>query len=218
MYETHPSLSSALLLPSLVFSLGKICKNLWSLCQCSDCPCLSLFYPSSTSSPQHSRTRQLLHCCTSTSYPRLFKWKPPYFPALPSSSSLPLLTLLHCSSSQLSFPAVCLGTASSSSSSSSHSSHPSLTFVWEPPASGFPLTHAHTPLLCPPSPPHSLFQPVLRTNILCSHTIPHQTETLFAANFSFFNAAGHVVEFLGLIFKHTSSRQLKNSYTRRCNC
>lgn len=149
--ETHPGRSPALLLPSLVFSLvKKKCKNLWSLHQCSDCPCPSLCSSSSTSSPHPSRARRLLPPCTRTSHPSLFKWKPPDFPALPSSS-LSRLTLLHSSSSQLSFPAGCLGTASPSSSrrpSSSHSSHPSLTFVCEPPASGFPShTRTHTSAL-----------------------------------------------------------------------
>lgn len=159
----------------------------------------------------------MLPRCTRTSHPSLFKWKPPDFPALPSSS-LSLLTLLHSSSSQLSFPAGCLGTASPSSSrrpSSSHSSHPSLTFVCEPPASGFPShTRTHTSAL--PALSSTFFFLSLHTIILCSDTIPHQTETLPAANFLLFkNAAGHGAEFLGLIFKHISSRQ--QNYTRPCN-
>lgn len=79
MYETHPGRSPALLLPSLVFSLGKICKNLWSLHQRSDCPCLSLCSSSSTSSPQPSRALRLLLCCTRTSYPGLSNGSPSDF-------------------------------------------------------------------------------------------------------------------------------------------
>lgn len=154
----------------------------------ADCPCLSLFYPSSNSSPQHSRVPQLPLCCSRTSYPntRDSNWKPAYFPAL-LSSSLSLLTLLHCSSSQLSFPAVCLGAASPSSSS--HSSHPSLTFVCEPPCLWFPsYTCRHTsapPALCST---FSFFEPALHTNILCSDTILHQPQTFFAANYLGFNS------------------------------
>lgn len=99
-YRTHPSLSPASLLPSLVFSLGKICKSLWSLCECSDCPCLSLFYPSSTSSPQHSRARRLLLCCTRTSYPRLSNGSPLIF-----QPSLLLLCLFSLCSAALLFSA-----------------------------------------------------------------------------------------------------------------
>lgn len=112
MEETHPILSPALLLPPLVSSLGK--KN----CAQISGACVSavLVFPSfpSNSSLQHSGAPRLPLCCSRTSFPntRTPKWKPPYFPALLSSSSLSLLTLLHCSSSQLSFPAVCLSTAS----------------------------------------------------------------------------------------------------------
>lgn len=49
------------------------------------------------------------------SYPT-FKCSPPYFFSCPVLL-LSLLTSLHCSTSQLSFPAVCLSTASPSSSS-----------------------------------------------------------------------------------------------------
>lgn len=83
----------------------------------------------STSSPAHSSFLLLPLYRSRTSYPgtRTFKWKlPPLFfcPALSLSSPF---TLLNCSSSQLSFPAVCLSTASPSSSTS-----PTFFFVCQP--------------------------------------------------------------------------------------
>lgn len=74
----------------------------------------------STSPQPHSSFLLLPLYRSRTSYPgtRTFKWKlPPLFfcPALSLSSPF---TLLNCSSSQLSFPAVCLSTASPSSSTS----------------------------------------------------------------------------------------------------
>lgn len=145
MEGTHPILSPALLLPPLVSPLGKNCAQISGACVSADCPCLPLC--SSNSLLQPSGAPRLPLCCSRTSFPntRTSKWKPPYFPALlSSSSSLSLLTLLHCSSSQLSFPAACLSTASPSSSSSL-SAHPSLTFVCEPPCLRFPShTCRHT--------------------------------------------------------------------------
>lgn len=163
MCETHPSLSPALLLLSRVFSLGKTCKNLWSFGQCSACPCLSLFQPSSISPPHHSRSGRLLLCCTRTSGPRLSNGSPLTF-----QPCLLLLCLFSlCSTAPLlSFPSL-LSALAPPPPPPHTPPPPSLTFVCEPPASGFPLTHAHTPLLCPPSPPHSIF---LHTNILCSDT------------------------------------------------
>lgn len=153
MYETHPSLSPALLLPSLVFSLGKLCKNLSSLCQCSDCPCLSLFYPPSTSSPQHSRAASC-SCAAPGLYIPGFQMEAPLFssPAFFFSVSSHFAPLLLFSA----FLPCCLPW---------HRLHLTLLpplshFCLRAPCLWFPshtCTHTHPPLLCPPSPPRSLF-------------------------------------------------------------
>lgn len=157
MYETHPSLSPALLLPSLVFSLGKLCKNLSSLCQCSDCPCLSLFYPPSTSSPQHSRARQLLLCSTRTLYPRLSNGSPLIF-----QPCLLLLCLFSlCSTAPLlSFPSL-LSALAPPPPPPPHTPPTPLSLLSVSPLPLVSLSHMHThthpPLLCPPSPPLLFF-------------------------------------------------------------
>lgn len=91
------------------------------------------FFPASTSSLLCSSFRPLPLRRSRTSFPdrRTFKWKLQYFPVLSCPLLLSLLTSLQCSSSQLSFPAVSLGTASRPPPS--HSSLFSLTFVCLPP-------------------------------------------------------------------------------------
>lgn len=109
---THPSESPASL-PSLVsVSLGKkkdFKKSLQSV-SAQIPPRPSFFFPASTSSVQYSSFQDFISRHED-------KCKHPYFPVQSCPLLLSLLTSLQCSSSQLSFPAVCVSTASPSSSS-----------------------------------------------------------------------------------------------------